>query len=132
MNSALQEVTKSALGENLNPKKWADVLKSNSEGDFNGSLEYTYAGDTVVFSEEEWEEGRSLWKHAIEGAVQSFKPSYSYMLQWVGMNWKSYHPKVYHVKPGVYLFEFNSEEDKLAILGRNWSFYHKSAISLQA
>lgn len=48
------------------------------------------------------------------------------------MNWKQYNPKVSHVKPGAYLFEFQYEKDKLAVLGRSWSFYQKSTITLKA
>lgn len=43
-----------------------------------------------------------------------------------------YKPSISHMKPGVYLFEFNSKEDQVVVLSRNWTFYHKSQISLKA
>lgn len=113
------------------PKEWKDVVKDNGPPDSVGSLEYIMAGPTVTFSKEEWEEGKSLWKHAIVGAFLDFKPSHADVIHWVEVNWKSYQPRVSHIKPGVYLFDFKSEADKLAVLGRDWSFYHKSSIALR-
>lgn len=47
------------------------------------------------------------------------------------INWKKFNLKVSHIKPGVYLFEFNSDEDMIIVLSRNWTFYHKSPVALK-
>lgn len=65
------------------------------------------------------------------GAILAFKPSFADVQQWVRVNWKRYNPKVFHVKLGVYLFEFQNEENKLEVLGRAWTFYHKSPVTLK-
>lgn len=87
---------------------------------------------TVEFSEAEWEEGKSIWKHTIVGAAVSIQPTYTNVQKWVEVNWKSYKPRISHVRPGVYFFEFQPEQDKCEVLSRNWTFYHKPQISLKA
>lgn len=106
-------------------KSFLDAVK-NDGLDTNGNLEFIIPGSRVTFSEEEWEEGNKLWQHVVLGAFLSFKPSYSDVLRWVGVNWKSYKPKVSHLKPGIYLFEFSCKEDQRVVLSRNRYFYHKS------
>lgn len=86
----------------------------------------------VEFSKDEWDEGGAIWKHAVVGAVVSIRPSYTDIQRWVEVNWKEYKHRVSHVRLGVYLFEFQSENDKMEVLSRSWSFYHKSQISLRA
>lgn len=107
------------------PKTFSEVVKNNCL-DSDGDLDFISPGSTVEFSKEEWEEGNALWKHAILGAILSFKPSYADVQRWVEVNWKEYKPRISHMKPGVYLFEFNLKEDQIAMLSRNWSFYRKS------
>lgn len=87
---------------------------------------------SVEFSSEEWNEGNTIWKHAIIGSVVSIHPTHADVQRWVEVNWKNYKPRVSHVRPRVYLFEFESEEDKWEVLGRSWTFYHKSQFSLKA
>lgn len=65
------------------------------------------------------------------GAILAFKPSHGDMQRWVQVNWKKYNPKISHIQPGLYLFELQNEEDKLEVLGRSWSFYHKSPVTLK-
>lgn len=89
-------------------------------------------GDAVSFSDEEWEDGKKLWKHAVISRVASRSPSYPAMLRWVEVTWGNYKPHVYQVKPGIFLFEFKTEEDRLAVLGRKWTFYHKYPMQMKA
>lgn len=117
--------------EPLKAKSWAAVVK-DADPDMPMELEFIKPGMTVEFTKEEWEEGNSIWKHVVVGSVVSIRPSYADVMRWVDVNWKAYKPRVSHIRPGVYLFEFQSEEDKWDILGKSWSFYHKSQISLKA
>lgn len=113
-------------------KTWAGIVRDGGANEVSTELEFIKPGMTVEFSEEEWEEGKTIWKHALIGAVVSFRPSFADVQRWVESNWKIYKPKISHVKPGVYLFEFQSEEDKIDVLSKSWSFYNKSRISLKA
>lgn len=89
-------------------------------------------GSEVVISEEEWKQGGSLWKHAIMGVVVSHKPSYAEMVKWVAYNWKEGKPQTSQVRPGVFLFEFKSEDEKIAILSKRWTYYNRFPFVLKA
>lgn len=73
-----------------------------------------------------------MWKHVVVGTVLAFKPSFTDVQQWAKVNWKQFNPKIVYIKPGIYLLEFQTEEDKLVVLGRRWSFYHKSPVTFKA
>lgn len=59
------------------------------------------------------------------GTVVSHRPSYSEMVRWAEVNWKAFKPTVTQLKPGMFIFHFPTEADKLAVLGKHWTFYHK-------
>lgn len=112
-------------------KTWAGVVIYDGRG-FSTDLEFIKPGMTVEFSKEQWDEGSNIWKHVVIGVVVSFRPSFPDVQRWIEVNWKSYKPKIYHVRPGIYLFEFRSENDKKEVLSKSWSFYQKSQFSLKA
>lgn len=67
----------------------------------------------------------------VVGSIVAFKPAFVDVQKWVSTNWKGMNPSIVHIKPGVYLFEFQSEADKIAVLSRQWSFCHKSPVVLR-
>lgn len=119
------EAEKVGIEQNPNQKAWVDVTK---EPQMN--LEFIRPGEAVQFKQEEWEEGHKAWQHAVVGSVVAFKPAFNDVQHWVSVNWKAYNPKVAHIKPSMYMFEFQNEEDKIVVLRRQWSFYHKSPFRL--
>lgn len=91
-------------------------------------LGYIPQGDVVEITEEEQVEGGQLWKHKVMGTIISHRPSYVEMVRWTEVNWKAYKPIVTQLKPGVFIFRFNNEADRLDLLGKYWTFYHKFQI----
>lgn len=110
-------------------RNWAEVIKQANQGFV---MKYIAPSETVEFTKEEWEAGDMLWKHAVVCSVLAFKPSYSDVEKWVSINWKHCKPRISHVKPGVYLFDFDNEQDKVKVLGRRWTFFNKSPMAFKA
>lgn len=110
-----------------NVKTWMDVVKGNRALGSGLSLEFVPPTnvDSVKISQEEWDEGATLWKFPVVGMVVNAKPSYSEVMKWVEVNWKSFAPAITQLKPGVFVFDFSKEDHRLSVLQRNWTFYHK-------
>lgn len=123
-----QEVVVAAKGsttmrDEKEPRNWVDVAKGNRM-----NLQFIPPGISVKFTQGEWEDGYKSWKHA----VVTFKSAFAEVQRWVGVNWKAFNPKVAHIKLRVYMFEFQSEEDKIAALSRKWTFYQKSPVVIKS
>lgn len=106
-------------------KTYSSIVKGNRAGDSAFSLKYVEPGEYVEISADDWDEGGQIWNHAVMGMVVSQKPSYAEMCRWVEVNWKSCKPSVTQLKPGVFIFQFSSEAEKMGVLGKHWSFYHR-------
>lgn len=104
---------------------WADITTGNCSYGNGMSLEYFKSRMEVKITDDEWEEGAKLWKFAAVAKIINARPAYAKVLKWVAVNWKSNAPKVSQLKPGLFLFEFNSEEQRLDAMMKNWTFYHK-------
>lgn len=59
------------------------------------------------------------------GTVVSHRPSYAEMIRWAEVNWKAYTPIVTKLRPGVFIFRFSNEADRIDVLGKQRAFYHK-------
>lgn len=103
-------------------KSYYEIVIGNRAGDVGLALQFVPVGGVVEITEAEWEEGAQIWEHTVMGMVVSHKPSYAEMMRWVEVNWKAY---VTQMKPGVFLFQFKSEAEKMEVLGKHWTFYHK-------
>lgn len=64
------------------------------------------------------------------GIVVSHKPSYAEIVKWAAFNWKETKPVISQVCPGIFLFEFRTKEEKIAILAKRWAFYNSFPIVL--
>lgn len=113
------------------PKTWSDVVKGNRAIGNGLSLDFFPVEEVVRISEEDWEEGARLWKFPVVGSIVNARPSYTEVLKWVEVNWKSYAPRVTQLKPGVFVFDFQKEEHRIEVIQRSWSFYHKFEMVLK-
>lgn len=123
------------IKENLNlqgtGQSWAELVRKN-RSIVKCGLEYIeQSPGPVVFTDEEWDDGRKLWKYAVISRVASHTLSYPTMVRWIEVTWGNYKPHVSQVKPGIFLFNFHSEEDRTAVLRRKWTFYHKFPVQLK-
>lgn len=123
------EIAKSS--DSGNPKSRTDVVKSNPSFGSPITLEYVESTEVVQFSEEEWDEEARIWKFPTVIIVANIKPSYTEMSRWVTLNWGKLAPKLSQIKAGVFLVDFQSEDDRLDVLCKNWTFYHKASIVLK-
>lgn len=64
------------------------------------------------------------------GVVVSHKPSYAEMVKWTAFQWKEAPPHAAEVRPGVFLFK--TEQEKLAVWSKKWTFYHSYPIVLKS
>lgn len=108
-----------------NPKSWSEIVKGNRTGGKGLNLDFIPVEGVVKITPEEWEEGASLWRYPVIAKIENARPSYDDIVKWVGINWKSYNPKGTQLKPGIFVFDFETEEQRLQIIQRNWTFYHK-------
>lgn len=113
------------------PKPWTEILKSNQSIGNPITLESVQPTEEIKISEDEWEEGVQSWKFPVILMVAIAKPSYMEMLRWSTVNWAKLNPKMSQIKPGVFLVEFQSEEERMEVLCKNWTFYHKSDVVLK-
>lgn len=44
------------------------------------------------------------------------------------LNWGKLNPKVSQLKPSLFIVDFSPEEERMKVLCKNWTFYHKFAI----
>lgn len=109
-------------------KAWADVVRGNRIAGNGLELEYVRSGEEVEITEDEWNEGEKIWRYPVVGKVVNSNPPYTEVLKWASVNWKKETPRVSQLKPGVFIFEFHSNEQKWDVLRKNWSFYHKYAV----
>lgn len=104
---------------------WSEIVMGNRSFGNGLNLEFIPSGEEVVFSDKEWEEGAKVWSYPLAGKFGKARPAYAEVLKWVSITWKKDTPKVFQLKPGLFLFEFHSEEQRIDVLARNWSFFHK-------
>lgn len=87
-----------------------DFIPPNSDGD-------------VEFTSEDLDEGVELWKNAIVGTIVGEKPLFKEMVSFVHKAWSRFEiPRIHLLKPGVFLFNFQTEKAKRDILARYWTF----------
>lgn len=107
---------------------WIDIVKGNRAYGNGQTLEYSKPGMEVVISDEEWTEGEKTWQHTLAAKFGKSTLVYDEVVKWAGVNWKRNTPGISLLKPGIFLFEFKSGEQKLDALSRSWTFYHKYPI----
>lgn len=115
----------------INPKSWTDVLKGNQSIGEPISLEYIQPTEEIQISEDEWVEGAQIWKFPVVFMVANAKPSYMEMMRWISVNWARFSPKLSQIRSGVFLVEFQSDDDRLEVLCKHWTFYHNFSIVLK-
>lgn len=107
---------------------WAEIVKGNRAIGNGLQLEFVYNTGEAIISDEEWEEGAQLWKHPLICEVKGTITPYTEMLKWASNTWKNQTPSISQLKPGIFLFDFHSEEQKLDVLRKEWTYYFKYAV----
>lgn len=115
-----------------NPKSWSDVVSGNHSYERVVNLEYIPPTEAVVkISQEEWDEGAKIWKFPVLVYSPTVKASYLEMSKWVSVNLERVKPKLSLIKNGVFLLEFQTDEERMEVLRRNWSYFHKHTLILK-
>lgn len=114
-------------------KSWAAVARGNRDPNMGLQLRYVPPGekDMADITEYDIEEGRAVWKNAVVGYILGERPSFKDVVGFVHRSWGCIQiPRVHFLKPGVFLFNFNSEEAKKEVSARVW-YFNKSLIVLK-
>lgn len=114
-----------------NPKTWSEVLAGNRTSEKALCLEYIQPSSVVKITDDEWEEGARIWQFPILVTISNTKPTYTEMLRWVTVNWAKFNPKLSQLKAGIFLVEFSTEEERMGVLCKNWTYYHKYSVIIK-
>lgn len=52
-------------------------------------------------------------------------------MRWIEVNLKKQNPKLAQLKPGLFIIDINSEEDRIDALCRNWTFFHRFPVVMR-
>ena len=90
------------------------------------NLKFVKPGAEVQITEAEWQEGAGLWRHPVIGQVVNASVSYAEIVKWA--SWKDCVTTVSQIKPGLFLFDFFTEEERFGAINKNWTFYHRETM----
>ncbi|XP_020240887.1 uncharacterized protein LOC109819544 [Asparagus officinalis] len=139
-------------------KSWASLFTDNrkSGSDMNLSFVSPSSNDTVIFDEEEWNEGNSLWQFSLIGQVLGLNAKFKAMESYIHKVWarwvipeiciiikamESYIHKVWArwvipeiciIKPGIFLFKFKNKDEMNDILVNGPWFFGSRPLLLKA
>lgn len=129
-------VTTEQFTKNPNPtmkKTRATIVKGNKDPAKGMELKYVLPGEDGMseISDLDIEEGKTVWKNAVVGYILGEKPSFKEVVGFVHRSWgKIQIPRIHFLKPGIFIFNFSTEEAKKEILARHWNF-NKSPMVLK-
>lgn len=114
------------VAEEQNKVPYATVVEGNRDSGLGWNLKYVKpeAEDRKVrISKSEFDAGSTLWNQTVVGYVVGRRPGFMEMKKFVQLQWRLELPKFNMLGNGVCLFTFKSEEDKLRIMQRGWTFF---------
>ncbi|XP_020252239.1 uncharacterized protein LOC109829580 [Asparagus officinalis] len=131
--------------DNLNPdsstsggnvkKSWVSLFSDNRKPGCGLDLSYIPSGttDTVIFDDDEWNAGASIWKFSLVGQVLGINVRFKAMESFVKKVWSHLaNPEICLLKPGVFLFNFNSKDEMNEILMSGPWFFGSRPFLLKA
>ncbi|XP_020262814.1 uncharacterized protein LOC109838800 [Asparagus officinalis] len=101
------------------PKTFASLFADNRKSGKGLNLSYVPHSqmNTAIFSMEEWMEGEGYWRFALVGHVIGLNVRFKSMESYVNKLWGSISiPEIHLIKPGVFLFDFQSEKQMYDVL----------------
>ncbi|XP_020271064.1 uncharacterized protein LOC109846252 [Asparagus officinalis] len=88
--------------------------------------------DSVIFEEEEWKEGESIWKLSLIGQVLGINAKFKDMENFIKKAWSPLaNPEILLLKSGLFLFRFNSKEEMNDIMENGPWFFGSRPILLK-
>ncbi|XP_020261707.1 uncharacterized protein LOC109837769 [Asparagus officinalis] len=100
-------------------KSFASLFSDNRRPGKGLSLNFVPPSqkNAAVFSKEEWKVGEDYWKNALIGHVIGLNAKFKSMEAYINKAWgKISNPKITLIKSGVFLFDFQSEQQMRKIL----------------
>lgn len=128
----LAEEEENEMGAANVRRSWADIARANRDPNNGMRLSYVKPTEVLSFSAAELCEGASLWNSALIGMVEGASPSYIEVVKYSRNAWKDVGvARVHQLRKGIFLFDFNGEEDKAKILDGRWAVYNRFPLILK-
>ncbi|XP_020252366.1 uncharacterized protein LOC109829738 [Asparagus officinalis] len=108
----------------ITTKSWISLFSDNRK--MGNDLELNYvpseSKDSVIFDDDEWNEGAKIWQFSLIGQVLGMNIRFKAMESFIKKVWK-HSPEICLLRAGIFLFKFKSKNDMNDVISNGpWFF----------